>query len=74
MDARRRGRARPSVPHAVGSSAFSAGEPDRYHGSADALVERGPFMVAVDFDGHCRQQAAVEALWRGHPRAVGDRP
>ncbi|MDP9374914.1 MAG: glycogen/starch/alpha-glucan phosphorylase, partial [Chloroflexota bacterium] len=52
------------MPHAVGSSAFSAGEPDRYHGSADALVERGPFMVAVDFDGHCRQQAEVDALWR----------
>jgi starch phosphorylase len=52
------------VPHAVGSSAFFAGEPDRYHGSADALVKRGPFMAAVDFDGRCRQQAAVGALWR----------
>ena len=52
------------MPHVFGSSAFSAGEPDRYHGSADAPVERGPFMVAVDFDGHCRRQAAVEALRR----------
>ena len=52
------------VLHAVGSGAFSPGEPDRYRGLVDALVERDPFMVAADFDGYCRQQAAVDALWR----------
>jgi starch phosphorylase len=52
------------VLHAIGSGAFSAGDPDRYRGLVDALVERDPFMVAVDFDAYCGQQAAVDALWR----------
>ena len=72
-DARRRGRARPSEPHVVGSSAFSAGEPDRYHGSADGLVERGSFVVAVAFDGYGQQQAAVDSLRRKR-RAGGGQP
>jgi starch phosphorylase len=56
------------VLHAIGSGAFSAGEPDRYRPLVDALAERDPFMVAVDFDGYCRQQAAVDALWRDPAR------
>ncbi|MBD0275628.1 MAG: glycogen/starch/alpha-glucan phosphorylase, partial [Acetobacteraceae bacterium] len=56
------------VLHAVGSGDFSPGEPHRYRGLVDALVERDPFMVAVDFDGYCGQQAAVDALWRDPAR------
>jgi starch phosphorylase len=56
------------VLRAVGSGTFSPDEPHRYHGLADALVERDPFLVAVDFDSYCAQQAAVDALWRDPPR------
>jgi glycogen phosphorylase len=49
---------------AVGSGAFSSDEPDRYRELVGALVEWDPFMVAADFDGYCRGQEAVEALWR----------
>ncbi|GAA0594036.1 glycogen/starch/alpha-glucan phosphorylase [Craurococcus roseus] len=52
----------------VGSGAFSPGDPHRYRGLVDALVERDPFMVAVDFDGYCAQQEAVDALWRDPAR------
>ncbi len=52
------------VLHAVGSGDFSSGEPHRYRGLVDALVERGPFTVAVDFDGYGAQQAAADAVWR----------
>jgi starch phosphorylase len=56
------------VLRAVGSGTFSPDEPHRYHGLADALVERDPFLVAVDFDSYCAQQAAVDALWRDPAR------
>ncbi|HYI82277.1 MAG TPA: glycogen/starch/alpha-glucan family phosphorylase, partial [Acetobacteraceae bacterium] len=52
------------VLRAIGSGAFSPGEPDRYRGLVDALMDWDRFMVAVDFDDYCRQQAAVDALWR----------
>ena len=52
------------VLRAIGSGAFSPGEPDRYRGLVDALIDWDRFMVAVDFDDYCRQQAAVDALWR----------
>ena len=50
--------------HAVGFGHFSSGEPHRCRGLVDALVERDPFMVAVDFDGYGARQAAVDAVWR----------
>jgi glycogen phosphorylase len=53
------------VLRAIGSGAFSPpGDPDRYRGLVDALVDRDRFLVAVDFDDYCRQQAAVDALWQ----------
>ena len=42
---------------------FSPGEPDRYGGLVDALLERDSFMVCADFDSYVQAQIAVERLW-----------
>ncbi len=49
---------------AVRGGVFSPGEPDRYAGLMQNLLERDTFMVASDFDSYVAAQEAVDRLWR----------
>jgi starch phosphorylase len=48
----------------VRRGSFSPGDPDRYRGLIDGLVERDTFMVCADFDAYVEAQIAVDRLWR----------
>ena len=48
----------------IRSGVFSPGEPDRYRGLVDGLLERDQFMVAADFDSYVAAQDAVDRLWQ----------
>ncbi len=49
---------------AIRAGVFSPGEPDRYRDLVDGVIERDPFMVAVDFDSYVAAQDAVDRLWQ----------
>ena len=43
---------------------FSPGEPARYAGLVDALIDRDTFMVCSDFDSYVAAQAGIDRLWQ----------
>ena len=49
---------------AIGSGAFSPGEPDRYAAIVDALTQDDRYMLTADFDSYYETQRRVDALWR----------
>ena len=49
---------------AISGGSFSPGEPDRYRGLVDALIDSDKFMVCADFDSYVESQIAVDKLWR----------
>ena len=49
---------------AIGGGAFSPGEPDRYRGLIDGLLNRDTYLLLADFADYVATQARVDALWR----------
>ena len=53
-----------AVLGAIGGGAFSPGEPDRYRGLIDGLLNRDTYLLMADFADYVATQARVDALWR----------
>ena len=53
-----------AVIEAIGSGAFSPGEPERYRGFVDGLQNRDTYMLMADFGDYVATQARVDALYR----------
>ena len=53
-----------SVLEAIGGGAFSPGEPDRYRGLIDGLLNRDTYLLMADFADYVATQERVDALWR----------
>ena len=53
-----------AVLDAIGGGAFSHGEPDRYRGVVDTLLQRDTYMLLADFADYLAAQARVDALYR----------
>jgi starch phosphorylase len=51
------------VLEAIGDGAFSPGEPGRYRGRVDELLQRDPYLLVADFGAYRRAQAEVDALY-----------
>jgi starch phosphorylase len=51
------------VLDAIGSGEFSPGEPDRYRGLVDALLNRDPYLLLADFASYVEAQVAVDRLF-----------
>ncbi|MES2958109.1 MAG: glycogen/starch/alpha-glucan phosphorylase [Pseudomonadota bacterium] len=52
-----------AVLDALGSGAFSPGEPERYRGLVDGLLNRDTYMLLADFADYLATQARVDALY-----------
>ncbi len=53
-----------AVLEAIGSGAFSPGEPERYRGLVEGLQNRDTYMLMADFADYVATQARVDALYR----------
>jgi len=53
-----------AVLAAIGGGAFSPGDPDRYRGLVDGLLNRDTYMLMADFADYVATQARVDALYR----------
>jgi glycogen phosphorylase len=51
---------------------FSPGEPERYRGLVDGLLNRDTYMLMADFADYVVTQAQVDALWQ-QPAAWAER-
>ena len=60
------------VVEAIGGGAFSPGEPTRYRGLVDGLLNRDTYLLMADFADYVATQARVDALWRD-PAAWAER-
>jgi glycogen phosphorylase len=52
------------VLDAITHGEFSPGEPDRYRGLIDGLLNRDTYLLMADFADYVATQAKVDALWR----------
>jgi starch phosphorylase len=52
---------------AIGSGAFSAGEPGRFESIAHALRYLDHYMVSADFDSYYEAQRGIDARWQVMP-------
>jgi starch phosphorylase len=52
------------VLDAIAHGTFSPGEPDRYRGLVDGLLNRDTYMLMADFADYVATQGKVDALWR----------
>jgi len=57
-------RALMAVLDAIAGGEFSPGEPERYRGMIEALLNRDTYMLMADFADYVATQARVDALWR----------
>jgi len=57
-------RALAAVLEAIGNGSFSPGEPERYRGLVDSLLQRDTYMLLADFAAYSAAQARVDALYR----------
>lgn len=55
------------VLDAITHGDFSPGEPERYRGLIEALLNRDTYMLMADFADYLATQARVDALWRDPP-------
>ena len=53
-----------AVIDAIGNGAFSPGEPERYRGLVDDLLNRDPYMLMADFADYVATQARVDEHYR----------
>ena len=53
-----------AVLAAIGGGLFSPGDPDRYRGLVDGLLNRDTYMLMADFADYVATQARVDALYR----------
>jgi glycogen phosphorylase len=52
------------VLDAIAHGAFSPGEPERYRGLIDGLLNRDTYMLMADFADYVATQGRVDALWK----------
>jgi starch phosphorylase len=52
------------VLDAIGNGEFSPGEPERYRGLVDGLLNRDTYLLMADFADYVATQGRVDALWR----------
>jgi glycogen phosphorylase len=52
------------VLDAISHGDFSPGEPDRYRGLIDGLLNRDTYLLMADFADYVATQGKVDALWR----------
>jgi starch phosphorylase len=52
------------VLDAIGHGEFSPGEPERYRGLVEGLLNRDTYMLMADFADYVATQGKVDALWR----------
>jgi starch phosphorylase len=52
------------VLDAIGRGDFSPGEPERYRGLVDGLMNRDTYMLMADFADYVATQSRVDALWQ----------
>jgi starch phosphorylase len=52
------------VLDAIAQGEFSPGEPERYRGLVEGLLNRDTYMLMADFADYLATQAKVDALWR----------
>jgi starch phosphorylase len=57
-------RALKRVLDAITHGDFSPGEPERYRGLIEALLNRDTYLLMADFTDYVATQARVDALWR----------
>ncbi len=60
------------VLDAIAQGEFSPGEPERYRGLVEGLLNRDTYMLMADFADYLAAQARVDALWR-EPQAWAER-
>jgi glycogen phosphorylase len=53
-----------AVLESISRGDFSPGEPERYRGLVDGLLNRDTYMLAADFADYVATQGRVDALWR----------
>jgi glycogen phosphorylase len=53
-----------AVLESISRGDFSPGEPERYRGLIDGLLNRDTYMLMVDFADYVSTQGKVDALWR----------
>jgi glycogen phosphorylase len=53
-----------AVLESISRGDFSPGEPDRYRGLVDGLLNRDTYMLMADFADYVATQGKVDALWR----------
>jgi starch phosphorylase len=56
-----------AVIDAIGGGAYSPGEPERYRGLVDGLLNHDTYMLMADFADYVATQARVDALYRDPP-------
>jgi glycogen phosphorylase len=52
------------VLDAIAGGTFSPGEPERYRGLIDGLLNRDTYLLMADFADYVKTQGRVDALWR----------
>jgi starch phosphorylase len=52
------------VLDAIAGGSFSPGEPERYRGLIDGLLNRDTYLLMADFADYVATQGRVDALWR----------
>jgi len=52
------------VLDAIAGGTFSPGEPERYRGLIDGLLNRDTYLLMADFADYVATQGRVDALWR----------
>ena len=57
-------RALRAVLDAIGGGSFSPGEPERYRGLVDGLLQRDHYLLLADFGDYMATQQRVDALYR----------
>jgi glycogen phosphorylase len=61
----------PALKHvldAIAHGGFSPGEPERYRGLIDGLLNRDTYMLMADFADYVKTQGRVDALWKDPAR------
>jgi starch phosphorylase len=61
-----------AVIDAIAGGEFSPGEPERYRGLVDGLLNRDTYMLMADFADYVATQGRVDALYR-EPAAWAER-
>ncbi|HET9820907.1 MAG TPA: glycogen/starch/alpha-glucan phosphorylase [Burkholderiaceae bacterium] len=56
-----------AVLEAIAGGTFSPGEPERYRGLVEGLLNRDTYMLMADFADYVAAQGRVDALWRDPP-------